>query len=121
MCGVLEKKSLLLIHICFSNLYLGNLKTSKTKAETANGHTALRIYAHLLNSIAVTCMYTWGSIQLLPTNTKLLKFKLIQTAEVRGHSTPSFNVPATLGIKPQAICKNKPSVMYQMEDTASTL
>ena len=72
---------MLLIHICFSNLYLGNLKTSKTKPETANGHTALGIHAHLLNSIGVTRMRTWGSTQLLPANAKLLlKLKLIQAA-----------------------------------------
>lgn len=67
-------------------------------------------------------MCTWDSIQLLPASTKhLLKLKLIQKTGVKGHSTPSCNVPTVLGIKPQATCKNKPNVMYQLGDRTNTL
>lgn len=67
-------------------------------------------------------MCTWGSIQLLPASTKLLlELKLIQTAGVKAHSTPSCNVSIALGIKPQAICKNKPNVIYQLGDRTNML
>lgn len=74
-------------------------------------------------------MCTWGGIQLLPANAKLLlKLKLIQTAEAKGHSAPSCNVPYSLGHqttgnlqKQQAICKNKPGVINQLVETTKRL